>query len=161
MNTHKAIENTIYFENDGEIDLLTGAMAPSRFNQFVKRDIDLAKRNGDLLGIISIRIDLPELIKNKYIKHPIEIVKIETESFLIEINFKLKSILRSHDYFSRISVIGYWILIKPASDDYLSLLLEQIKNILPEYVKINIIQRGEYPDQLSWYEKIDQLHFTK
>ena len=47
MINSAAIENAIYFENDGEIDLLTGSMAPSRFNQTVKRDIDLAKRNGD------------------------------------------------------------------------------------------------------------------
>lgn len=160
MINSAAIENAIYFENDGEIDLLTGSMAPSRFNQTVKRDIDLAKRNGDLLAIISLKIDLPELIKNKYLNQPIEQVKSDLESLLIEMNFKLKSILRSSDCISRVSVSGFWILINSASEENLELLSEQIKKLFPDYLKIGIIRRGDYLDQLSWYEKIDQLHFA-
>jgi len=160
MINSAAIENAIYFENDGEIDLLTGSMAPSRFNQTVKRDIDLAKRNGDLLAIISLRIELPELIKNKYLNQTIERVKLDVESLLIEINFKLKSILRSSDCISRVSVTGFWILINSASEENLEVLSEEIKKIFPEFMKIHIIRRGDYLDQLSWYEKIDQLHFA-
>jgi len=160
MINSAAIENAIYFENDGEIDLLTGSMAPSRFNQTVKRDIDLAKRNGDLLAIISLKIDLPELIKNKYLNQPIEQVKSDLESLLIEMNFKLKSILRSSDCISRVSVSGFWILINSASEENLEVLSEEIKKIFPEFMKIHIIRRGDYLDQLSWYEKIDQLHFA-
>jgi GGDEF domain-containing protein len=160
MINSAAIENAIYFENDGEIDLLTGSMAPSRFNQTVKRDIDLAKRNGDLLAIISLKIDLPELIKNKYLNQPIEQVKSDLESLLIEMNFKLKSILRSSDCISRVSVSGFWILINSASEENLDVLSEEIKKMFPEFMKIHIIRRGDYLDQLSWYEKIDQLHFA-
>jgi len=160
MINSAAIENAIYFENDGEIDLLTGSMAPSRFNQTVKRDIDLAKRNGDLLAIISLRIELPALIKSKYLNQPIEQVKLDVESLLIEINFKLKSILRSSDCISRVSVSGFWILINSASEENLDVLSEEIKKMFPEFMKIHIIRRGDYLDQLSWYEKIDQLHFA-
>jgi GGDEF domain-containing protein len=160
MINSAAIENAIYFENDGEIDLLTGSMAPSRFNQTVKRDIDLAKRNGDLLAIISLKIDLPELIKNKYFNQSNEQVKSDLESLLIEMNFKLKSILRSSDCVSRVSVSGFWILINSASEENLDVLSEEIKKMSPEFMKIHIIRRGDYLDQLSWYEKIDQLHFA-
>jgi len=155
-----AIENAIYFENNGEVDLLTGSLAPSRFNQTVKRDIDLATRNGDLLAIISLKIDLPELIKNKYLNQPTEQVKLDVESLLIEINFKLKSILRSSDCISRVSITGFWILINSASEENLDVLSEQMKKIFPEFMKIHIIRRRDYLDQLSWYEKIDQLHFA-
>ena len=41
MNDFEQILTKIYFENDGETDLLTGALAPARFNQLVKREIDL------------------------------------------------------------------------------------------------------------------------
>ena len=160
MINSAAIENAIYFENDGEIDLLTGSMAPSRFNQTVKRDIDLAKRNGDLLAIISLKIDLPELIKNKYFNQSNEQVKSDLESLLIEINFKLKSILRSSDCISRVSVSGFWILINSASEENLDVLSVEIKKIFPKFMKIHIIRRGDYLDQLSWYAKIDQLHFA-
>jgi len=155
-----AIENAIYFENNGEIDLLTGSLAPSRFNQTVKRDIDLATRNGDLLAIISLKIDLPELIKNKYLNQPTEQVKLDVESLLIEINFKLKSILRSSDCISRVSITGFWILINSASKENLSLLLERIIHIFPENIKLKVIQRMRDQDQFSWYEMIDKVHFA-
>jgi len=155
-----AIENAIYFENDGEIDLLTGSMAPSRFNQTVKRDIDLAKRNGDLLAIISLKIDLPELIKNKYFNQSNEQVKSDLESLLIEINFKLKSILRSSDCISRVSVSGLWILINSASEENLDVLSERIKNLFPQIIKIKVIQRMKDQDQFSWYEMVDKEHFV-
>jgi GGDEF domain-containing protein len=129
MINSTAIENAIYFENDGEIDLLTGSMAPSRFNQTVKRDIDLAKRTGELLTIISLRIELGEVIKNMYVDQPIEPIKSEVESRLIEINFKLQSILRASDCISRVSVTGFWILINSASEENLYLLSERINNL--------------------------------
>jgi len=160
MINSAAIENAIYFENDGEIDLLTGSMAPSRFNQTVKRDIDLAKRNGDLLAIISLKIDLPELIKNKYFNQSNEQVKSDLESLLIEINFKLKSILRSSDCISRVSVSGFWILINSASEENLDVLSERIKNLFPQIIKIKVIQRMKDQDQFSWYEMVDKEHFV-
>lgn len=159
MDNSVAIKNAIYFENDGEIDLLTGSMAPSRFNQTVKRDIDLAKRSGDLLAIISLRIDLPELIKNRYFGQATEQVKADIESLLVEINFKLKSILRNSDCVSRVSVTGFWILINSASEENLSLLSERINNLFPYIIKVKVIQRIKDQDQSTWYEKIDKEHF--
>jgi GGDEF domain-containing protein len=159
MVNSSAIENAIYFENDGEIDLLTGSMAPNRFNQTVKRDIDLANRNSDLLAIISLRIDLPELIKNRYVNQPIEQVKLELESLLIELNFKLKSILRSSDCISRVSVTGFWILINSASEENLSQLAERINKLFPKIIRVEVIQRINNQDQASWYEMVDKKHF--
>ena len=159
MVNSSAIENAIYFENDGEIDLLTGSMAPNRFNQTVKRDIDLANRNSDLLAIISLRIDLPELIKNRYVNQPIDQVKLELESLLIELNFKLKSILRSSDCISRVSVTGFWILINSASEENLSQLAERINKLFPESIRVEVIQRINNQDQASWYEMVDKKHF--
>jgi len=160
MINSAAIENAIYFGNNGEIDLLTGSMAPSRFNQTVKRDIDLAKRNGGLLTIISLRIDVPRLIKNKYLNQPIEQVKSDLESFLIKINFELKLILRSSDCISRVSVTGFWILINSANEENLSLLLDRITNLFPESIKLEVVQRLKDQDQFDWYEIIDKKHFV-
>jgi GGDEF domain-containing protein len=160
MINYTAIENSIYFENDGEIDLLTGSMAPSRFNQTVKRDIDLAKRTGELLTIISLRVELSEFVKNMHVDQPIEQIKSEVESRLIEINFKLQSMLRASDCISRVSVTGFWILINSASEENLSLLSERINSLFPEIIKLKIIQRMKDQDQISWYEKIDKEHFV-
>jgi pilus assembly protein TadC len=45
MDESMQFVSDVYFENNGEIDLLTGAMAPERFNQILARDLQLADRN--------------------------------------------------------------------------------------------------------------------
>ena len=41
MTDHGEIAEQIFFANNGEIDLLTGAIAQSRFDQIIKRDMQL------------------------------------------------------------------------------------------------------------------------
>lgn len=160
MVNYSSIENALHFENDGEIDLLTGSIAPNRFNQIVKRDIDLANRNGDLLAIISLKINLSELINSKFQNQSIENIKLELESQLIEIHFKLKSILRSSDCVSRVSAVGFWIFINSTNPENLALLSDRIKNLFIDQIKIEVVTREKSQDQLSWYELIDHLHFA-
>ena len=45
MTDHDEIAEQIFFVNNGEIDLLTGAIAQSRFDQIIKRDMQLSRRN--------------------------------------------------------------------------------------------------------------------
>ena len=42
MNDHTEIVEEIFFTNNGAIDLLTGAISQSRFDQIVKRDLQLS-----------------------------------------------------------------------------------------------------------------------
>ena len=58
MNEHAEMAEQIYFANNGAIDLLTGAISQSRFDQIVKRDLQLSHRNQNQLIIISIRFNL-------------------------------------------------------------------------------------------------------
>lgn len=58
MNEHAEMAEQIYFANNGAIDLLTGAISQSRFDQIVKRDLQLSHRNQNQLIIISIRVNL-------------------------------------------------------------------------------------------------------
>ena len=160
MVNYSSIENALYFENDGEIDLLTGSIAPNRFNQIVKRDNDLANRNGNLLAMISLKINLPELAESRYKNQSIESIKLELESSLIEVHFKLKSILRASDCISRISATGFWIFINSTNSENLKLLCERIHDLFTNLIKIEVIPREKNQDQSSWYELIDLRHFT-
>ncbi|MGA0079423.1 MAG: hypothetical protein ACO3IO_01975 [Candidatus Nanopelagicus sp.] len=45
MNNYLDQVREVFFINNGETDLLTGSSAPNLFNQLVKRDIQLRKRN--------------------------------------------------------------------------------------------------------------------
>lgn len=53
MKDLSEIAAQIFFVNNGEIDLLTGAIAQSRVDQIVKRDMQLSRRNQTQLLIIS------------------------------------------------------------------------------------------------------------
>ena len=59
----------VYFENNGEIDLLTGAMAPERFNQILARDLQLADRNLTQLSIINAKMNIEMLLGDKFPKN--------------------------------------------------------------------------------------------
>ena len=159
MIHYSSIESSLYFVNDGEIDLLTGSIAPNRFNQIVKRDIELANRSGDLLAMISLKINLPELVESRFKNQSIENIKLELEALLIEVHFKLKSILRASDCISRISATGFWIFINSTNSENLTLLRERINDPFTDLIKIEVIPRENNQDQLSWYELIDHIHF--
>ena len=154
------IQESLFFENDGEIDLLTGAMSPNRFNQIVKRDIEIAERNGNSLAIISVKLELENLLAKELKDSPITMIKSEIEAFLIKINFDLKSIMRSSDCISRVSQTGFWIFINAATPDGLQLLKNRIKDLIPLNMVIEIIPRDKDQNQLSWYQSIDIKHFN-
>lgn len=154
------IQESLFFENDGEIDLLTGAMSPNRFNQIVKRDIEIAERNGNSLAIISVKLELENLLAKELKDSPITMIKSEIEAFLIKINFDLKSIMRSSDCISRVSQTGFWIFINDATPDGLQLLKNRIKDLIPLNMAIEIIPRDKDQNQLSWYQSIDLKHFN-
>ena len=66
MDENLQFLSDIYFVNNGEIDLLTGAMAPERFNQILARDLQLAGRNLTQLSIIYAKLNIGMLLNNKF-----------------------------------------------------------------------------------------------
>jgi GGDEF domain-containing protein len=154
------IKEMIFFENDGEIDLLTGSMAPNRFNQIVKRDIEISERNGNPLAIISLKLDLSEFLSKEKTDSTTINTKSDVEAYLVEINFKLTSILRGSDCITRVSKTGFWILINSIKSDGLLILENRIKNIFPSYIIMKVIHRRAGQDQMSWYQSIDTDHFN-
>ncbi len=153
------IQESLFFENDGEIDLLTGAMSPNRFNQIVKRDVEIAERNGGSLAIISLKLDLEKLLAKELKDVSVKMIKSEIESFLIKINFDLKSITRGSDCISRVSQTGFWIFINAATPEGLQLLKNRIIDLIPTNISVEIIPREKNQNQSSWYQSVDLKHF--
>jgi len=160
MNNLFEIQESLFFKNDGEIDLLTGAMAPNRFNQIVKRDIDIAERNQTPLAIISLKLNLQNLLAKELINTDSNTIKTNIEATLIKIIFELKTILRDSDCVSRVSQTGFWILINGATSEGLRVLEDRIKDLLSTDLSISIVSREKDQDQLSWYRNIDLKHFN-
>ena len=86
MNDHTEITDQIFFANNGEIDLLTGAISQSRFDQIIKRDLQLSDRNQNQLLVISLRFNLKNYLVNIN-QMDMDQVKTEVESQLVKIYF--------------------------------------------------------------------------
>ena len=72
MNKYESVIDSIFLSNNGEIDLLTGAISPDRFDQIVKRDLALAQRNSANISMISTAINLPQFFSDNQTVHSIE-----------------------------------------------------------------------------------------
>jgi GGDEF domain-containing protein len=160
MNEHAEMAEQIYFANNGAIDLLTGAISQSRFDQIVKRDLQLSHRNQNQLIIISIRFNL-----NNYLainnQMGAEQIKTEVESELVKIYFDLQNIFRQSDCICRISTLGFWVLLTGMSKSDGELLLTRTSDLLPKYLDLAIYYHNSGESQLDWYAQIDKLHFLK
>jgi GGDEF domain-containing protein len=158
MNDHTEIVEEIFFTNNGAIDLLTGAISQSRFDQIVKRDLQLSYRNQNQLIIISVRFNLKNYLENNN-QMGTEQLKTEVESELVKIYFDLQNIFRQSDCICRISTLGFWIFLTGINKPDGELLLARTSDLLPNYLDLAISYHNSGESQLDWYAQIDKLHF--
>jgi len=151
MEDSRQMMSDLFFKNNGEIDLLTGTIAPNQFNQIVRRDSQLSDRNGSKLSIISISINMKKIHNQDS--------QLFLENALIEVNFKLKQIFRNSDCICRISQLGFWVLVTGVDNEISQDILKRVKQVLPNYFEIEISHRTKGQSQLDWYSQIDELHF--
>jgi GGDEF domain-containing protein len=158
MNDHTEIVEEIFFTNNGAIDLLTGAISQSRFDQIVKRDLQLSYRNQNQLIIISVRFNLKNYLENNN-QMGTEQLKTEVETELVKIYFDLQNIFRQSDCICRISTLGFWIFLTGINKSDGELLLARTSDLLPNYLDLAISYHNSGESQLDWYAQIDKLHF--
>jgi GGDEF domain-containing protein len=158
MNDHTEITEQIFFVNNGEIDLLTGAIAQSRFDQIIKRDLQLSNRNQNQLIVISVRLNLDNYLvsSNKINQNQI---KTEIESELVKIYFDLQNIFRESDCICRVSALGFWIFLTGINKSDGELLITRTDELLPKFLDLAISYHNPGESQLDWYAQIDKLHF--
>ena len=159
MNMYESVIDSIFLSNNGEIDLLTGAISPDRFDQIVKRDLAIAQRNSLAISIISAAINLPRFFSENQTEDSIE-PKSLIESELVNLHFKLKSTFRQSDCICRVSKLGFWILLNGSDKISTDQLAKRLVKELPKYITVGISlwQQGE--SILDWYKRVDQIHFN-
>jgi GGDEF domain-containing protein len=159
MNMYESVIDSIFLSNNGEIDLLTGAISPDRFDQIVKRDLAIAQRNSLAISIISAAINLPRFFSENQTEDSIE-PKSLIESELVNLHFKLKSTFRQSDCICRVSKLGFWILLNGSDKISTDQLAKRLVKELPKYISVGISlwQQGE--SILDWYKRVDQIHFN-
>lgn len=158
MNKYESVIDSIFLSNNGEIDLLTGAISPDRFDQIVKRDLAIAQRNSANISMISTAINLPQFFTDNQAVEPIEQQSL-IENELVNLHFNLKSTFRQSDCICRVSKLGFWILLNGADKTTTDQLVERLIKELPNYITVgmSLWQQGE--SILDWYKRVDQIHF--
>jgi GGDEF domain-containing protein len=159
MNKYESVIDSIFLSNNGEIDLLTGAISPDRFDQIVKRDLAIAQRNSANISMISTAINLPQFFADNQTVHSIEHQSL-IENELVNLHFNLKSTFRQSDCICRVSKLGFWILLNGADKTTTDQLVERLIKELPNYITVgmSLWQQGE--SILDWYKRVDQIHFN-
>jgi hypothetical protein len=159
MNKYESVIDSIFLSNNGEIDLLTGAISPDRFDQIVKRDLAIAQRNSANISMISTAINLPQFFTDNQAVEPIEQQSL-IENELVNLHFNLKSTFRQSDCICRVSKLGFWILLNGADKTTTDQLVERLIKELPNYITVgmSLWQQGE--SILDWYKRVDQIHFN-
>ena len=159
MNMYESVIDSIFLSNNGEIDLLTGAISPDRFDQIVKRDLAIAQRNSANISMISTAINLPQFFTDNQAVEPIEQQSL-IENELVNLHFNLKSTFRQSDCICRVSKLGFWILLNGADKTTTDQLVERLIKELPNYITVgmSLWQQGE--SILDWYKRVDQIHFN-
>lgn len=159
MNKYESVIDSIFLSNNGEIDLLTGAISPDRFDQIVKRDLAIAQRNSANISMISTAINLPQFFADNQAVSPIEQQSL-IENELVNLHFNLKSTFRQSDCICRVSKLGFWILLNGADKTTTDQLVERLIKELPNYITVSMSlwQQGE--SILDWYKRVDQIHFN-
>ena len=159
MNKYESVIDSIFLSNNGEIDLLTGAISPDRFDQIVKRDLAIAERNSANISMISTAINLPQFFADNQAVNPIEQQSL-IENELVNLHFNLKSTFRQSDCICRVSKLGFWILLNGADKTTTDQLVERLIKELPNYITVgmSLWQQGE--SILDWYKRVDQIHFN-
>ena len=159
MKKYESVIDSIFLSNNGEIDLLTGAISPDRFDQIVKRDLAIAQRNSANISMISTAINLPQFFTDNQAVNPIEQQSL-IENELVNLHFNLKSTFRQSDCICRVSKLGFWILLNGADKTTTDQLVERLIKELPNYITVgmSLWQQGE--SILDWYKRVDQIHFN-
>ena len=159
MNKYESLIDSIFHSNNGEIDLLTGAISPDRFDQIVKRDLAIAQRNSANISMISTALNLPQFFSDE---QTIDLIEPQSviESELVNLHFNLKSTFRQSDCICRVSKLGFWILLNGADKTTTDQLVDRLIKELPNYITVgmSLWQQGE--SILDWYKRVDQIHFN-
>jgi len=158
MKKYESVIDSIFLSNNGEIDLLTGAIAPDRFDQIVKRDLAMAQRNSANISMISTAVNLTQFFEDNQTLDALEQQSM-IENELVNLHFNLKSTFRQSDCICRVSKLGFWILLNGADKSTSDQLVDRLVGELPKFITVGMCLWQQDESILDWYKRVDQIHF--
>lgn len=158
MKKYESVIDSIFLSNNGEIDLLTGAIAPDRFDQIVKRDLAMAQRNSTNISMISTAVNLTQFFEDNQTLDALEQQSM-IENELVNLHFNLKNTFRQSDCICRVSKLGFWILLNGADKRTSDQLVDRLVRELPKFITVGMCLWQQDESILDWYKRVDQIHF--
>jgi GGDEF domain-containing protein len=150
----------VKFEHDNRVDLLTGADMQTNFYRHLLRAMSVRRRNGGALFIVTVRVIAPS--REYKVGSPAskeQVKKYEEE--LKRSSLNIKKNLRAEDFYTRMAVDGFYILISGDKDEE-SKLSERFKKLFADR---SLYQVGSYrligdPSPTDWLSEIDDQYFA-
>ena len=150
---------SISFGHNHVIDELTGAKSANLFDEYLERSIAGRKRNGGALFIVTVKILAPT--KNLKNGSPASIEQIRRfEESLQKTSQTISRNIRAEDFYTRMSVDGFYILIKGESRDEANL-TERYKRLFADrsLYQVNKFQLVGDMSSTEWLNEIDEVYF--
>jgi hypothetical protein len=150
----------VKFEHDNRVDLLTGAEMQTNFYRHLLRAMAVRRRNGGALFIVTVRVLSPlREYKNGSPASFEQVKKYEEE--LKRASLNIKKNLRAEDFYTRMSVDGFYILISGDKSEE-SLLSERFKKLFADRALYSVASYrliGD-PSPTDWLTEIDEQFFA-
>lgn len=150
----------VQFEHDNHSDLLTGADVPANFYKHLLRALSSRKRNGGSLFLITIKV-LPPTRSLKEDSPAAKRQISEYEDLLISTFRLIKQNLRSQDFFTRMAVDGFYILISGERSEEPKL-IERFKKVFADkslYLMVSHRLIGDI-SATDWLNQVDESYFV-
>lgn len=151
--------NKVKFEHDNRTDFLTGSDAPMVFYKNLMRAMATRKRNGGALFILTVKV-LPPSREFRSNSPAAKRQLSEYEGELVKASSLIKKNLRSQDFYTRMAVDGFYVLITGERGEE-SKLLERFKGIFADRAlyKIALSHLNGDLSPTDWLTEVDELYF--
>jgi len=155
-----SILDSVKFDHDNRTDLLTGAEAQINFYRHLLRAMAVRKRNGGALFIITVQvISTTKIYKKESMARKEQVRKFEEE--LKRVSIRIKRNLRVQDFYTRMAVDGFYILISGEKGEE-EKLTERFKRLFADRALYRVLTfklTGDH-SPTEWLSEVDSHYFT-
>lgn len=155
-----SILESVKFEHDNRKDSLTGSDAQIIFYRHLLRAIAMRKRNGGALFMITVQvIATTKIYKRESIAGKDQVRKFEEE--LKRAGFRIRRNLRAQDFYTRMAVDGFYILISGEKGEE-EKLTERFKRLFADRALYRVLTFKLIGDlsPTEWLNEVDNHYFT-
>mgnify|MGYP003345558756 FL=1 len=150
----------VRFEHDNRIDLLTGAAMQTDFYRNMLRALIVRKRNGGALYMVTVKVRPPtRVFKSGSLAAKKQISEFE-DALKLASNL-IKKNLRAQDFYTRMAIDGFYILISGSASEE-SQMVERFKKLFADRSLYQVQSSKLVGDKSAtkWLQEVDASFFV-